>query len=149
MANEDWAKDPNTRPEVLAMLSTSPSEVVRLLVAQNPSTPDTALMHLAQDEDDQVRQAILKRSRVSSEILRVAALPRELLSELEAPPQPAVVTEEVTEAATSDRASSTLPAEEGAASTPAAALQSPTPPAAPQKKRSMFDWFWRLFRRSA
>lgn len=137
MANEDWAKDPNTRPEVLAMLSTSPSETVRQLVAQNPSTPETALMHLAKDEDDNVRKAITHRSQVSSEVLRIAALPREMLAQLDLPePQPEplneVAAEPVTEQPTYQQDYHT-------------AQMIP----APTKKPSWLAWFWRLFGRSA
>lgn len=142
MANEDWAKDPNTRPEVLAMLSTSPSAAVRVLVAQNPSAPEMALMHLARDEDDSVRRAVSQRSNVSSDVLRVALLPRELLSQIDAPEPMPEAPAAVGEAA---------PAAEEA--TPAQAAPAPSPaydlPVQAEKKPSWLAWFWRLFGRSA
>lgn len=58
MSNEDFARNPKTPPEALAMLSTSPSAAVRVLVAQNPSTPRAALRFLAQDEVKEVREAV-------------------------------------------------------------------------------------------
>lgn len=146
VANEDWAKDPNTRPEVLAMLSTSPSETVRLLVAQNPSTPETALMHLAKDEDDSVRKAITHRSQVSSEVLRIAALPRELLAQLDLPETPPVAE---AEAAPAEEFVWREPGSEQV-STPAPQPEpEPLPMPVPAKKPGLFAWFWRLFGRSA
>lgn len=145
MANEDWAKDPNTRPEVLAMLSTSPSATVRVLVAQNPNTPETALNHLARDEDDSVRRAVSQRSNVSSEVLRVALLPRELLSQIDAPePLPAAP------AAVAEAAPATVTAV-APQSEEAAPAQSPANelPVQAEKKPSWLAWFWRLFGRSA
>lgn len=58
MSNEDFARNPKTPPEALAMLSTSPSAAVRVLVAQNPGTPKAALRFLAQDEVKEVREAV-------------------------------------------------------------------------------------------
>lgn len=58
MSNEDFARNPKTPPEALAMLSTSPSAEVRRLVALNPSTPVPALRFLAADEDRAVREAV-------------------------------------------------------------------------------------------
>lgn len=58
MSNEDFARNPKTPPEALAMLSTSPSAEVRRLVALNPSTPVAALRFLAADEDKAVREAV-------------------------------------------------------------------------------------------
>lgn len=63
MSNEDFAKNPNTPAPALAMLSTSPSETVRLLVASNPNTPVAALRHLALDESKEVRQAVARNPK--------------------------------------------------------------------------------------
>lgn len=63
MSNQNWAQNPNTPPEALAMLSTSPNANVRLLVAKNPNTPDSALWHLCEDSDPQVIQVALERTK--------------------------------------------------------------------------------------
>lgn len=60
MSNEDFAKNPNTPAGALAMLSTSPNETVRMLVAGNPNTPVAALRHLVNDESAAVRDAVAR-----------------------------------------------------------------------------------------
>lgn len=151
MANEDWAKDPNTRPEVLAMLSTSPSDAVRKLVAQNPATPDMALLHLARDTDDDVRKAVAHRSNVSSEALRIALLPREVLAELDAPasldivpPAPEVVVSQVPAAQVAVPETAPVAAEP----VPAQPTEIVEPAPVPHKS-SWLAWFWRLLGRTA
>lgn len=79
MSNEDFARDPNTPPEALAMLSTSPSAAVRRLVALNLSTPVPALRFLAADEDRAVREAAAGNPRTPEDAFA------------EAPPAPAPV----------------------------------------------------------
>lgn len=75
MSNEDFAKNPNTPAEALAMLSTSPSDTVRLLVAGNPSTPVAALRHLALDENKAVREAVSRNPKTPYDAFTVTQPP--------------------------------------------------------------------------
>lgn len=55
------------------MLSTSPSQEVRLYVAGNPSTPPSALQHLAHDPEERVREAVAQNPNTPAQTLQMAS----------------------------------------------------------------------------
>jgi len=65
----DIARNPNTLPETLAVLSTNESWMVRWRVASNPSTPIETLKILATDADGRVRMLVWGNRNTTEEIL--------------------------------------------------------------------------------
>lgn len=58
-----------TEPEVLSKLSRDPSDYVRKTVARNPNTPDEDTIWLIAQEDANIIDAVLRRSKISDEVL--------------------------------------------------------------------------------
>src|SRR4051794_2518838 len=77
---EEEARNSNTSAQRLQALSTDPC--LRIIIAGNPATPAGLLEHLAQDQDEGVRQAVTGNANTPWQTLEhlAEAFPHEFLS---------------------------------------------------------------------